>query len=203
MKTLIKICGIRRIDDLNCAMESGADLIGFVFAKNSPRYIDPSDVASIIESTSYKLKTVAVMQHPNQSDVDQVFKYLQPTFLQTDAEDFNALTIPREVTPIKVYRERVDLNISSIDDNPMALLEGSVSGSGKMVTQDLLIKACKSKKLLIAGGLSLDNLKDTLESVRPFGVDVSSGVESSRGIKNKEKIIEFNRIVSNFDESRL
>ena len=66
MKTLIKICGIRRIDDLNCAMESGADLIGFVFAKNSPRYIDPSDVASIIESTSYKLKTVAVMQHPNQ-----------------------------------------------------------------------------------------------------------------------------------------
>ena len=73
MKTLIKICGIKRLDDLECAIQNGADLIGFVFVKSSPRYIEPSSVTNLLQSVPEKIKTVAVMQHATQNDLARSF----------------------------------------------------------------------------------------------------------------------------------
>ena len=72
-----------------------------------------------------------------------------------------------------------------------------------MANKEILKKACKSNKLFIAGGLSPDNISSILETVNPFGVDVSSGVESTRGIKSRKKIIQFNKVVRAFNESKL
>ena len=79
MKTLIKICGIRRLDDLECAIEHGADFIGFVFVKSSPRYIDAKSVASLVRSIPDKIKTVGVMQHATQSILDSILKDFSPS----------------------------------------------------------------------------------------------------------------------------
>ncbi len=202
MKTLIKICGIKRLDDLECAIQNGADLIGFVFVKSSPRYIKPSSVTNLLQSVSEKIKTVAVMQHATQNSLDSILDSFKPTYIQTDADDFLSLDLPSNIKKIRVYREQEDFDLSSIDDESLALLEGPISGSGQMVNKEFLKKACKRKRLLIAGGLSPENIHSILKEVKPYGVDVSSGVESSRGNKSKEKIIQFNKIVRTFDESK-
>ncbi len=202
MKTLIKICGIKRLDDLECAIQNGADLIGFVFVKSSPRYIEPSSVTNLLQSVSEKIKTVAVMQHVTQNSLDPILDSFKPTYIQTDANDFLSLDLPSNIKKIRVYREQEDFDLSSIDDESLALLEGPISGSGQMVNKEFLKKACKRKRLLIAGGLSPENIQSILKEVKPYGVDVSSGVESSRGNKSKEKIIQFNKIVHTFDESK-
>ena len=202
MKTLIKICGIKRLDDLECAIQNGADLIGFVFVKSSPRYIEPSSVTNLLQSVSEKIKTVAVMQHATQNSLDSILDSFKPTYIQTDANDFLSLDLPSNIKKIRVYREQENFDLSSIDDESLALLEGPISGSGQMVNKEFLKKACKRKRLLIAGGLSPENIHSILKEVKPYGVDVSSGVESSRGNKSKEKIIQFNKIVRTFDESK-
>ena len=202
MKTLIKICGIKRLDDLECAIQNGADLIGFVFVKSSPRYIEPSSVTNLLQSVPEKIKTVAVMQHATQNDLDSILDAFKPRYIQTDADDFLSLDLPSNIKKIRVYREQEDFDLSSIDDESLALLEGPISGSGQMVNKEFLKKACKRKRLLIAGGLSPENIHCILKEVKPYGVDVSSGVESSRGNKSKEKIIQFNKIVRTFDESK-
>ena len=202
MKTLIKICGIKRLDDLECAIQNGADLIGFVFVKSSPRYIEPSSVTNLLQSVPEKIKTVAVMQHATQNSLDSILDSFKPTYIQTDADDFLSLDLPSNIKKIRVYREKEDFDLSSIDDESLALLEGPISGSGQMVNKEFLKKACKRKRLLIAGGLSPENIHSILKEVKPYGVDVSSGVESSRGNKSKEKIIQFNKIVRTFDESK-
>ena len=202
MKTLIKICGIKRLDDLECAIQNGADLIGFVFVKSSPRYIEPSSATNLLQSVSEKIKTVAVMQHATQNSLDSILDSFKPTYIQTDANDFLSLDLPSNIKKIRVYREQEDFDLSSINDESLALLEGPISGSGQMVNKEFLKKACKRKRLLIAGGLSPENIHSILKEVKPYGVDVSSGVESSRGNKSKEKIIQFNKIVRTFDESK-
>ena len=202
MKTLIKICGIKRLDDLECAIQHGADLIGFVFVKSSPRYIEPKSVTSLLQSVSEKIKTVAVMQHATQTRLDSILQAFKPTYIQTDADDFSSLDLPNDIKKIRVYREEQGFDLSSIDDESLALMEGPISGSGQMVSKEFLKKACKRKRLLIAGGLSPENIQSILKEVKPYGVDVSSGVESSRGNKSKEKIIQFNKIVTTFDESK-
>ena len=202
MKTLIKICGIKRLDDLECAIQNGADLIGFVFVKSSPRYIAPSSVTNLLQSVPEKIKTVAVMQHATQNDLDSILNAFKPRYIQTDADDFLSLDFPSNIKKIRVFREQEDFDLSSIDDESLALLEGPISGSGQMVNKEFLKKACKRKRLLIAGGLSPENIHSILKEVKPYGVDVSSGVESSRGNKSKEKIIQFNKIVRTFDESK-
>ena len=203
MNTLIKICGITELDDLNCAIEHGADLIGFVFVQSSPRYIEPKAATHLVLEASRKVNTVAVMQHPTQDDLDSVLEYFKPTYIQSDADDFESIKFPNEIKKIKVYRTEKSLDISNIDNQSFSLLEGPTSGSGQMANKEILKKACKSNKLFIAGGLSPDNISSFLETVNPFGVDVSSGVESTRGIKSREKIIQFNKIVHAFNESKL
>jgi phosphoribosylanthranilate isomerase len=143
------------------------------------------------------------MQHPTQDDLDSVLEYFKPTYIQSDADDFESIKLPNEIKKIKVYRTEKGLDISNIDNQSLSLLEGSTSGSGQMANKEILKKACKSNKLFIAGGLSPDNISSILETVNPFGVDVSSGVESTRGIKSREKIIQFNKIVHAFNESKL
>ena len=116
MKTLIKICGIKRLDDLECAIQNGADLIGFVFVKSSPRYIEPRSVTNLLQTVSEKIKTVAVMQHATQMSLDYILKDFTPSYIQTDADDFASLNLPIGIKKIRVYREQEDFELSSIND---------------------------------------------------------------------------------------
>ena len=200
MSTRIKICGLKTPESVETAINSGADMLGFVFAKGSPRYINPEEAKQLIELIPDGIDTVAVMLHPKQTEVDRVLNHVKVKYLQTDASDFDSFDLKGSAYPLKVYRDKETFDPSIIEDKPFALIEGPVSGTGNLVNQERAKLVCGSKKALLAGGLNIDNIKNVLTHVRPFGVDVSSGVEIERGIKSEQKIIEFIRIVRAFDK---
>ena len=200
MSTRIKICGLKTQESVETALNSGADMLGFVFAKGSPRYINPEEARQLIELIPDGIDTVAVMLQPKQSEVDRVLNHMKVNYLQTDANDFDSFDLKDGTHPLRVYRDNETFDPNIMEDKPFALFEGPVSGTGNLVNQERAKIACDSRKVLLAGGLNIDNIKNVLTHVRPFGVDVSSGVEIERGIKSEQKIIEFIRIVRAFDK---
>jgi phosphoribosylanthranilate isomerase len=200
MSTRIKICGLKAQESVETAINSGADMLGFVFAKGSPRYINPEEAKQLSQLIPDYIDTVAVMLHPKQSEVDNVLHHVKVNYLQTDASDFDALDLKGHTHPLKVYRDNATFDPNIMEDKPFALFEGPMSGTGNLVNQERAKIVCDSRKVLLAGGLNTENIKNVLTHIRPFGVDVSSGVEMERGIKSEQKIIEFIRIVRAFDK---
>ena len=203
MSTRIKICGLKTQESVETAINSGADMLGFVFAKGSPRYINPEEARQLIELIPDSIDTVAVMLHPKQSEVDRVLNHVKVNYLQTDANDFDSFDLKGGTHPLRVYRDNETFDPNIMEDKPFALFEGPLSGTGNLVNQERAKIACDSRKVLLAGGLNIDNIQNVLTHVRPFGVDVSSGVEIERGIKSEQKIIEFIRIVRAFDKEMI
>jgi len=199
MKTLIKICGLRNQESVDVAVQSGADLIGFVFAKTSPRCISPEQASQLSESIPGQVKTTAVMLHPSATEVQEILDRFQPDYLQTDAKDFISLNLPKGCHPLKVYRDLPQLHFNEIDPNELSLFEGQNSGAGELVNMDRAAEVAHHTPIILAGGLNPGNVVSILKTVQPKGVDVSSGVESELGVKDVQKIRDFINIVRDYD----
>ena len=202
MKTLIKICGLTTASAVECIIENNVDMAGFVFAKQSPRYIRPNNAKQLADSIPNHISKVAVMLHPTQIEVDEVIDIFKPDYLQMDAEDFLNTHIPESIESLKVYRDDDRLDLTSISDSKLTLFEGTRSGSGKLTNIEHSKAVSKKKRVIIAGGLNPNNVLSVLNNVCPLGVDVSSGVESKPGLKSEQKIIQFIRIVREYDEKK-
>jgi phosphoribosylanthranilate isomerase len=181
----IKICGLTSVDAVRAAIECEVDAVGFVFAP-SKRQIVPSRAAELAKAVPPHIAKVAVMLHPSQQEVDEVLRSFRPDVLQTDASDFESLSLPRELHKLPVVRG-ADVSISA----PRVLFEGAVSGQGKLANWDIATSMTKQRQVVLAGGLNPMNVAQAIAAVHPFGVDVSSGVESAPGCKDPEKIREF------------
>ncbi|MET0986783.1 MAG: phosphoribosylanthranilate isomerase, partial [Steroidobacteraceae bacterium] len=134
---------------------------------------------------------VAVMQHPPQALLDEVLATFAPDVLQTDAEDLARLSVPKEVSVTPVVR------VGHAVPNPLParlLFEGPVSGTGAVADWNRAAELASATQLILAGGLNVANVADAIARVRPYGVDVSSGVESAPGVKDVQKIREFVRL---------
>jgi phosphoribosylanthranilate isomerase len=199
MKTLIKICGLTNQESVDVAVQSGADLIGFVFAKKSPRCISPELASQLSGSIPTQVKITAVMLHPSASEAQEVFDRFLPDYLQTDAKDFISLNLPKGCHPLKVYRDLPQLHFNEMDPNELSLFEGQNSGVGKLVNTDRAAEAAHHTPIILAGGLNPGNVVSILKAVQPKGVDVSSGVESELGVKDVQKIRDFINIVRDYD----
>ncbi len=199
MKTLIKICGLTNQESVDVAVQSGADLIGFVFAKKSPRYISPELASQLSGSIPAQIKTTAVMLHPSDSEAQEVFDRFLPDYLQTDAKDFISLNLPKGCHPLKVYRDLPQLHFNNMDPNELSLFEGQNSGAGELVNMDRAAEVAHHTPIILAGGLNPGNVVSILKTVQPKGVDVSSGVESELGVKDVQKIRDFINIVRDYD----
>ena len=202
MKTLIKICGLTTVAAVECIIENNVDMAGFVFAKHSPRYIKPKHAKQLADLIPNHISKVAVMLHPTQTEVDEVIDIFKPDYLQMDAKDFLNTHIPESIESLKVYRDEDHLDISSISNSKLTLFEGTKSGSGKLTNIKRSQTVAKKKRVIIAGGLNPNNILSVLSNVCPLGVDVSSGVESEPGLKSEQKIIQFIRIVREYDENK-
>ena len=202
MKTLIKICGLTTQESVDVAVQSGADLIGFVFAKISPRCISSEQARQLSESIPEQVKTTAVMLHPSDTEVQEVFDEFPADYLQTDAKDFESLNLPEGCRPLKVYRALPGFNPSDIDPHELSVFEGKNSGVGELVNMYLAADVAHHASIILAGGLNPKNVASLLQAVQPQGVDVSSGVESDLGVKDVQKIREFINIVRDYEWNR-
>jgi phosphoribosylanthranilate isomerase len=183
----IKICGMTTPDAVAAALEAKVDAIGFVFAR-SPRQVTPEQAAKLAEPARGRVVCVAVTQHPSQQHVDEILATFRPDYLQTDAEDLTTLHLAGDVKALPVLRAGKELPGSL---PTRVLFEGPVSGRGIAFDWSQAEATARRSQLILAGGLNESNVGAAIEAVRPFGVDVSSGVEVQPGIKSPEKILRF------------
>lgn len=183
----IKICGMTTPEAVEAALAAGVDALGFVFAP-SRRQVTPRRAAELAQNIPAKVARIAVMQHPSQSLVDAVCAEFAPDWLQTDHEDLAKLNIPADVQVLPVLRSGHKLPLLLPG---RFLFEGPVSGTGATTDWSRAAQLVQQGRLILAGGLNAANVADAIRAVRPFGVDVSSGVERTPGVKEPGKIVEF------------
>ena len=188
MSVLVKICGLRNAADVTAAVDAGADAIGFVFAE-SVRRVTAAEAAQATAQLRTDIRKVAVMRHPSDEEWQEVLLEFRPDLLQTDIEDFETLDVPDAVQRLPVIREgHVVLNEELPD---VFIYEGASSGQGEIVDWKRAAGIAARGKMILAGGLSAQNIGEAIATVRPFGVDVSSAVETEPGVKSPELIQEF------------
>ncbi|HLJ38258.1 MAG TPA: phosphoribosylanthranilate isomerase [Steroidobacteraceae bacterium] len=183
----IKICGITTPDAIAAAVEAGADALGFVFAA-SPRQLTPEAATQLARPVRARVRCVAVTRHPTQRTVDEILQVLRPDLLQTDFADLGLLTLPTSLELLPVVRSG---SAAPTRLPPRILFEGPTSGTGEAGDWAAARRLAARTELVLAGGLDSSNVAAAVAAVRPFGVDVSSGVEARPGVKNPLKILEF------------
>lgn len=186
----MKICGLTDPEAVAAAVEAGADAVGFVFA-DSVRRVSAQQAAQLSAPIPRKVLRVAVMRRPRQADWDAVRAVFRPDWLQADAGALAALRVGPGVLPRPVFRDTPDLDEAALVAAPVALFEAAESGMGQRPDWRRAARLAGRTQLILAGGLDPDNVADAIRAVRPWGVDVSSGVEARRGIKDPARIAAF------------
>ena len=202
--TRIKICGISNGLDAMAAADAGADALGFIAVPGSPRYLPPEVYHEISAALPLFVKRVVVAHRPEDAE-EYLAEYVQH---YEDASD-EAHLRRGAAWRIRAFRMRDESSLREIAAYPDAvgavLLDAyhktMLGGSGETFDWSLAVraKALTDRPVLLAGGLTPDNVQDALEAVRPYGVDVSSGVESSPGVKDHGKVRAFVRAVREWD----
>jgi len=183
----IKICGLTTPAAVNAAREAGADAIGFVFSP-SPRRISAAAARLLAEPARGRLTCTAVMRHPSQAEVDEVLEVFTPDLLQTDHEDLQRLQLPPGLPMLPVFRKLAD---EAMMLPRRILFEAADSGAGVRADWSAARRLAEQVQVILAGGLNETNIAAALRQVRPFGVDVSSGVEERPGLKSPAAIARF------------
>jgi phosphoribosylanthranilate isomerase len=194
VRVFVKICGLSTPRAVTAAVNAGADAIGFVFAE-SPRQVTPNRARQLCATVSPVIIRVAVMRHPVAGHWEAVAKGFEPDWLQTDAEDFARLDLAEKFGRLPVYRDTPALDDAGVDTDGPVLFEAANSGEGARPNWQRAALLAPGRQLILAGGLTPDNVGEAIATVRPWGVDVSSGVESKRGVKDVGRIAAFMQAV--------
>ncbi len=187
----VKICGITNLDDALIACEAGADALGFVFYEKSPRYISPQRAKEIIKALPPFVKTVGLFVNMDALEVDEVCAFCHIDMAQIHFEANEEFFAQLQIPYIRVVRATCQEDIEKYKDDYIiadAFVE-SYGGEGRRIALDWFDEIDCSK-IILAGGLSCENLNE-LEKYNFYGVDVSSGVEITKGKKDPAKVREF------------
>lgn len=188
MKRIVKICGLTHVVSVDAAISAGADALGFVFA-DSPRKVTVRHAAFIASRVPRRVLRVAVMRQPEVALWREVQDIFCPDVLQTDGADFDYLDVPEDIQRWPVVREGEAATARDLEG--VFVYEGPSSGRGEKVDWQVAAGVARKGRMILAGGLDVDNVAEALETVMPWGVDVSSGVESAPGVKDPELIHAF------------
>jgi len=187
----VKICGITNLEDALLAINSGADALGFIFYEKSPRYISPSMAKKIIDKLPPFVEKVGLFVNSDAQVINSFIQESGCTLAQIHFEAPQELYQQLFVPYIKVIRAKTKEDILKYSDE-YRLVDAyceSYGGSGKRLNLEWF-RDIDCSKIILAGGLDMDNVSSTIE-YGFYGVDVSSGTEASKGIKDKAKVINF------------
>jgi len=198
MAMKVKICGITRIEDGLAAANLGADAIGLVFYKKSPRAVSIEQAAAIVAALPPFICTVGLFVNASQEEVVSVLDKVPLSLLQFHGDETEQRCASIGHPYIKALRVQAGLDISaavSAYDSARGILldtyqQGVPGGTGRVFDWSCVPEGLK-KPIILAGGLSPDNVAEAINAVRPYAVDVSGGLESDKGIKDHDKIAAF------------
>lgn len=202
----VKICGIKRREDIRAAYEAGADAIGLNFYRGSPRYVSLDEAVELVRHVPTLMDVVAVFVHPSSATVRDICLRLGITSVQIHGRVNPRLIADlAEFQVIRAFQLRDEDSLDDLVDElemchhegklPSALLvdawsEKQYGGTGRTAPWDLArrIAGLSPVPVFLAGGLTPENVADAVRAVRPAGVDVASGVELEPGIKDHQKL---------------
>ncbi len=193
----IKICGITNLPDARCVIDNAADMMGFIFYKKSPRYISPESVKKIVKNIPKGFNTVGVFVNESNKAMIDIAEFCGLKTLQLHGhEPLNQVSQICGFGIINALpmKEAKDLELISNFNDYTILVDTygkDFGGSGRTIDWDLAKRAAKIGNVILAGGLTPGNIVTAVQTVEPYGVDVSSGVEKSKGIKDHDKIKTF------------
>jgi phosphoribosylanthranilate isomerase len=190
----VKICGITNAADALLAVAMGAEVLGFVFAE-SKRQVTPEQAGEIIQQLPYDVTTVGVFRNQHPEQILEVMSVARLTGVQLHGQEMpgEAALLRRKVPFLVQAFSANDPRLARVDDYEVdaVLLDAPTPGSGEVFDWDLVGSLPQRRRVILAGGLTADNVRTAVESVRPWGVDVASGVESAPGQKDPVKLRHF------------
>jgi len=191
----VKICGITNPEDALAAVDLGADALGFVFVKESPRYISPEDAAALIDTLPPFVSAVGVLADETPETVEKIVAVSGINVVQLHGNEaphkckFNCKVIKgirvknlQSLDPLEGYKDIVAAFLLDTYDKNM------LGGTGHIFNWDIALEAKQYGRIILAGGLNTDNIAEAIKRVRPYAVDVSSGVEKDKRRKDHKKL---------------
>ena len=186
MSVFVKICGLATPEGVAAAVKAGANAVGFVFSP-SPREVTPAHARKLAAALPPGVRRVAVFRHPPPGRITQVLSEFPADWVQSDAVDLPGVDLGgAEALP--VFRSGAPLPPLLPE---LMLFEGPDSGVGRVADWQSAATLAPRTHVILAGGLHAGNVIEALETVRPWGVDVSSGVESAPGVKDPALVAAF------------
>ena len=206
--TKIKICGLKTLPDAIAAIEAGADLLGFNFYPKSPRYIEPvacAEITAILREEHPAVTLVGVFVNSPAEEIRATLQTAHLHLAQLHGDESPEMVAELAPLAFKAIRLKSDARADLEADNPASkyapqsapalLVDASVpglyGGSGVTADWDAAAQLAKQIPLLLAGGLTPENIADAIARVQPWGVDTASGVESAPGVKDPAKMQAF------------
>lgn len=201
--TKIKICGIKTLPDTLAAIEAGADYLGFNFYPKSVRFIEKpacAEITSVLRREHPQIKLVGVFVNSSVEEIKDILQTCHLDLAQLHGDETPEIFAQLAPHAFRAFRGIPESNAGyERNEVPAMLIDAAVKGvyGGSGVTADWTAAAELAKKypLLLAGGLTPENVADAVRQVRPWGVDVASGVESAPGEKDAEKMFAFVKAV--------
>lgn len=193
----VKICGLTRRDDALCALDAGADMLGFIFVASSKRFAVPETVAEIVGSLPRDILTVGVFVNAPRATILDTVRRSGIQAVQLHGEETPADTEGLGVRVFKAHRVGPGFDPTALKRYPVdahvldTYVAGVHGGTGQVFDWSIAREACAHGPVILGGGLTAENVADAIEQVRPVGVDVSSGVEVAPGIKDHDKVRAF------------
>jgi len=209
--TRVKICGITSVADALAACEAGADTVGLNFYSGSPRFVSLEKAAEIREKLPAGVQVFGVFVNAALEHIQEVAKTLRLDAVQLHGDEDRAMVsqIAAIVAVFKALSVGADFSAATLENYPEAsgfLLDaadvrpGQYGGTGRLSDWGVAQQAARRYKIILAGGLNFENVAAAISQVRPYGVDVASGVEAAPGTKNLAQMAEFIREARRADQ---
>ncbi len=215
----IKICGLTRLEDALVAAEAGADFLGLIFYPRSPRYVTPAQARRIVEGVRAALgarspRFVGVFVNASPDEVRHRMAEVGLDLVQLHGDEPPAMVRdlwPRAYKALRptdpehalVQARAYTQGLTPYPDRPMLLVDafqrGAYGGTGRLAHEAAAQALARHYPILLAGGLTPDNVADRIRRIRPWGVDVSSGVEAQPGVKDPQRVRAFIQAVRSLE----
>lgn len=209
--TRVKICGITNVADALAACAAGADIVGLNFYPRSPRFVSVENAAEIRAKLPAGVQAFGVFVNAAPEHIREVVRAVRLDAVQLHGDEDRALVSQTAaVAPVfKALRVGADFSAATLGSYPKAtgflfdaaaVRPGQYGGTGRLSDWGVAQQAARSYKIILAGGLNAENVAAAISQVRPYGVDVASGVESAPGVKDLRQLTEFMRAVRRADQ---